>query len=165
MPYQSNHSTQVKPVEQVTGAFRRTLVDGEKMMIIEWTMDPGTAIPLHQHPHEQSGYVISGEMVFFTQGNEHRIRPGMGYLVTGNEPHGARFDVPTVIVDIFSPPRADYRGDVPSSYKVVTEPKAPARRPTAASGKARSGTAAKKPASRKPAAKKATTTTKARRER
>ena len=136
MPYQAKHGRHVTAVEQVKGATRRTLVDGEKMMIIEWTMESGTTIPLHHHPHEQSGYIASGEMIFNVEGQEHHLTPGMGYLVTGHEPHGARFDVPTVVVDIFSPPREDYRGDKPSTYQVVDAAKPAAGKKSAAMAKA-----------------------------
>jgi quercetin dioxygenase-like cupin family protein len=129
MPYQQNASKNVLAVEQVKGAHRRTLVDGERMMIIEWTMEAGAGVPLHQHPHEQCGYVVSGEMIFTAAGKEHSLTPGMGYLVTGNEPHSARFPVPTIVIDIFSPPREDYRGTQPSSYHIVAAP-APKRKPT-----------------------------------
>lgn len=130
MPYQQNAAKNVLAVEQVPGAHRRTLVDGERMMIIEWTMAAGTTVPLHQHPHEQCGYIVSGKMIFTAEGQAHALTPGMGYLVTGNEPHGAHFPVPTVAVDIFSPPRADYRGNQPSAYTLVTAT-VPKRKPAA----------------------------------
>lgn len=159
MAYQENHTQNVKPVEQVKGAHRRTLVDGENMMIIEWTMEPGTEVPLHEHMHEQSGYIISGEMVFQCRGESHRLTPGMGYLVTGHEPHGAYFHEPTVVVDIFSPPREDYRGDKASTYNVVREPakasprKAVTKKPAAKKATARKAPAKKAPAKRAPVRK------------
>ena len=124
--FQAQSSGAAQAVEQVPGAFRRVLADGDRMMVIEWTMNAGVVVPLHNHPHEQSGYVISGEMVFTCDGKENRIMPGMGYAVAGNVPHGARFPVPTVIIDIFSPPREDYRGDKPSTYTLT--PKKPAKK-------------------------------------
>ena len=159
MAYQENHTQNVKPVEQVKGAHRRTLVDGEHMMIIEWTMEPGTEVPLHEHMHEQSGYIVSGEMVFQCRGESHRLTPGMAYLVTGHEPHGAHFHEPTVVVDIFSPPREDYRGDKASTYNVVTEPaaaspsQAVAQKPAARKVAARKSPAKKAPAKKTPARK------------
>ena len=120
MPFQINHSTDVNAVEQVAGAWRRTLADGERMMVIEWTMGAGVTVPMHQHPHEQCGYVVSGEMLFTVEGAERAITAGMGYLVTGNTPHGARFNVPTVIVDVFSPPREDYRNTTSNAPSYMT---------------------------------------------
>ncbi len=115
--FQSNHSADIEPVEQIRGGFRRTLGDGKQMMLIEWTFEPGTLVPQHQHPHEQSGYVVSGEMFFTVEGAERKVPAGMGYLIPSNVPHGARFEQRTVLIDIFSPPREDYRGaTVNSSY-------------------------------------------------
>ena len=130
MTFQKNHGDRVQSVEQVPGAHRHLLVDGDNMMIIEWRMDAGVVVPIHNHPHEQSGYVVSGVMLFTADGAEHVLAPGMGYLVQGHVPHGARFPEPAVIVDIFSPPREDYRGDKPSTYtlKAATKKKTPALR-------------------------------------
>ncbi|MBI1800254.1 MAG: cupin domain-containing protein, partial [Chloroflexi bacterium] len=97
------------------GGFRRTLGDGEKMMIIEWTFEPGALVRMHQHPHEQCGYVISGEMLFTIEGSERRVPAGMGYSIPGGVPHSARCEQACVLVDIFSPPREDYRATMPGA--------------------------------------------------
>ena len=111
MKFQSNHSRDIEPIQQIPHGFRRTLGDGKKMMLIEWTFEPGAVVPLHQHPHEQTGYVVSGEMLFTIEGVERRVPAGMGYLIPGKMPHSARFETPTVLVDIFAPPREDYRAE------------------------------------------------------
>ncbi len=142
--FQSNHGNDVMPVEQVPGAHRHVLADGAQMMILEWRMDAGVSVPLHNHPHEQSGYVISGQMNFTADGKEHVLTPGMGYLVMGTEPHGAHFPIASVVFDIFSPPREDYRSAKASTYTLT------AAKPT------RKGAVAKK----KPVAKKKVATKK-----
>lgn len=109
MGFQANHSKDVEPVEQIKGGFRRTLGDGERVMLIEWTFDVGAVVPLHSHPHEQTGYVVSGEMFFTIEGVERKVPAGMGYLIPSNMPHSARFEQRTVLIDVFSPPREDYR--------------------------------------------------------
>ncbi|MBI5877827.1 MAG: cupin domain-containing protein [Chloroflexi bacterium] len=145
---QANDSRDVAPVEQVPGAFRRVLADGDRMMIIEWTMKAGVVVPVHNHPHEQSGYIVSGEMVFHCDGKDFHLTQGMAYVVSGGTPHAADFPVASVVVDIFSPPREDYRGATASTYKLNGA--AVASKPAARKA------APKKTPARKPAARKST---------
>ncbi len=115
MPFQANYSRDVSPVEHIKGGFRRVLGDGEKMQLVEWTFEPGATVPHHQHPHEQCGYVVSGEMLFTIEGVERKVPAGTGYSIPSNMPHSARFEQATVLVDIFSPPREDYRMSAPGA--------------------------------------------------
>jgi len=165
MKFHSNHTQAVAPVEQIPGGFRRVLADGEKMMVIEWRMNPGVIVPLHAHPHEQSGYVISGEMLFTIDGVEHAVKPGTAYSIPGNTSHSARFEQASVLIDTFSPPREDYRATSAAapSYMLGTmnrsKSKPAAAKKPAATRKAtpapKKPTAARKPApaKKKPAAK------------
>jgi quercetin dioxygenase-like cupin family protein len=161
MKFHSHHTNAVAPVEQIPGGFRRVLADGDEMMLIEWRMNTGVNVPLHAHPHEQSGYVISGEMLFTVDGVERAVTPGTAYSIPGNLPHSARFEQPSVLIDIFSPPREDYRAMSASapSYMLGTmqhsRPAAPAKAKPAAAKKKKPAFM-KKPVTtkKKPAAKK-----------
>jgi quercetin dioxygenase-like cupin family protein len=161
MKFHSNHTNAVAPVEQIPGGFRRVLADGDEMMLIEWRMNTGVNVPLHAHPHEQSGYVISGEVLFTVDGVERAVTPGTAYSIPGNLPHSARFEQPSVLIDIFSPPREDYRAMSASapSYMLGTmqqsRPAAPAKaKPAAAKKKKPAVTKKRVTAKKKPAAKK-----------
>ena len=85
-------------------------ISGEKMMISYVTLAPHAEVPLHNHPHEQVGIILEGEMEF-TIGNETRIcKKGDTYVIPGGVMHGVRvLDKPAVAMDIFSPPREEYR--------------------------------------------------------
>jgi quercetin dioxygenase-like cupin family protein len=96
-------------VEMVPGVFRQVLACGERAMVVQISMNSGAVVPMHTHPHEQSGYIASG--VFrFTIGDETRdLRPGDGYSIPGGVPHGGTaLDENTVAVDTFAPPREEY---------------------------------------------------------
>lgn len=97
------------PVEVLPGLVRRTLADGESVMICEFTFEAGVEVPQHTHPHEQVGYVVSGRIRLTIAGESHELGPGDSYLAPSNVPHGAFTLTPTVVVDAFSPPREDYR--------------------------------------------------------
>jgi quercetin dioxygenase-like cupin family protein len=96
-----------RPLE---GFERRTLATGASMMVVEWTMEAGAAMPTHQHPHEQVGYLLEGDVTMVVDGREYRLAPGDSYIVPPNVAHAGRIHAPSVMIDIFSPPRDDYRG-------------------------------------------------------
>ena len=58
------HRSSATPVEMLPGVVRRTLTEGERMMLIEVTLQQGAVVPLHTHPHEQIGYLASGRLLW-----------------------------------------------------------------------------------------------------
>lgn len=82
---------------------------GENLMLSHVEMDEGAEIPAHQHPHEQGGVVLKGQLEF-TIGDEVRIiSEGQMYLIPPNTPHKAiAVNGPAIAMDVFSPIREDY---------------------------------------------------------
>jgi quercetin dioxygenase-like cupin family protein len=101
--------TEAEPVEMLPGLVRRTLADGEHVMIVEFTFEANVQVPLHTHPNEQAGYVVSGEMHLTVNGESRLYGPGDSYLIPAGVEHGAFSPSPAVVIDAFSPPRQDYR--------------------------------------------------------
>ena len=99
----------VTPVQQLEGLERRTLAVTDQVMIVEFRSQPGVVIPVHQHPQDQVGYVVSGEIEMQIDGVTTLCRPGDSYAIPGGVPHGARFVTACTIIDCFAPPREDYR--------------------------------------------------------
>lgn len=97
------------PVEMLPGLTRRTLVSGPSMMICEFTFAANVEIPIHNHPHEQVGYVARGRVRMTVAGQSYELKAGDSYCAPSNVPHGALTLEPTVIVDTFNPPREDYK--------------------------------------------------------
>ena len=96
------------PVQALPGIIRRTLVHGPKMMICEFTLQAGSDLPIHTHPHEQAGYVVAGRIRLSLNGQTHDLGPGDTYYAASNVPHGAKVLETAVVVDTFCPPREDY---------------------------------------------------------
>ena len=96
-------------VEMVPGLLRRTLVEGKSMMVCECTFDPGVKVPNHSHPHEQVGYVVLGKIHITIDGRSFELKTGDSYCAPSDVPHSALTLEHSVIVDVFSPPREDYR--------------------------------------------------------
>jgi quercetin dioxygenase-like cupin family protein len=79
------------------------------MTVGEVSLDAGTTVPMHSHPHEQITYVIAGRFEF-TIGDESTVlEPGMAAMIPGGAMHGGRTITPCKVIDVFAPARDDYR--------------------------------------------------------
>jgi len=100
----------VTAVEMLPGVVRRTLNAGERTLLAEVSLERGAVVPWHSHPHEQVGYLVSGRLLFELGDDERlELEPGDSWLVPTNVPHQATALGACVAVDIFPPPREDYR--------------------------------------------------------
>ncbi|MBN1579958.1 MAG: cupin domain-containing protein [Anaerolineae bacterium] len=94
--------------ELLPGIMFKTLVHGEKTLLGEFRLAKGAVIPDHSHPHEQTGYLIKGQ-VAFTMGQERTVvEPGECWCIPGNAEHSAEALEDSVIVEVFSPVREEY---------------------------------------------------------
>jgi len=98
----------ISVIEPVRGCRMRTPF-GENLMLSYLEMDPGAEVPLHHHPHEQGGILLSGKLEL-SIGEETRIvEAGAMFLIPADVPHRAvAVDGPAKILDVFSPVREDY---------------------------------------------------------
>lgn len=102
-------SSEVEPVEMLPGALRRTLVCGEKVMMVHFTIGEGAEVPRHSHPHEQVGYVVAGELTMTIGDESYRLKPGDSYYAPSGVEHSATAHSNVIVLDVFSPPREEYR--------------------------------------------------------
>lgn len=101
----------VQPVEMIPGLFRRDLGHTDDLMICEFRAGAGVKLPEHNHPHQQVGYVVSGEIEITIDGVPNACKPGDSYVIPGGVMHSAYFPVESIVIDCFSPPREDYLAD------------------------------------------------------
>jgi quercetin dioxygenase-like cupin family protein len=99
------------PVKELVKGVRLKAIYGEKIMMSFVTLDIGAVVPEHKHPHEQMGYVIKGELAFDIGGEQKICRPGDTYIAPGNVSHSVKVlsAEPAYVLDIFSPPREEYK--------------------------------------------------------
>ena len=90
------------------GIQMKSLVYGDKTHLCEFRLDEGSIIPKHSHPHEQTGYLVSGKIQFVIEGRIFDAEPGDSWSVPGNAPHSANVLQDSVIVEVFSPVREEY---------------------------------------------------------
>jgi quercetin dioxygenase-like cupin family protein len=98
-----------RQIEMATGLHRRTMATTDEAMICEFFLERGASIPPHNHMNDQLGYIIFGRMEFTIGGEVRVLQPGDSYAVPGGVVHSARALVDSLVIDAFSPPRADYR--------------------------------------------------------
>ena len=97
-----------KHTEIVKGVHLKTMVYGESTLMTEVKMEKGAVIPPHQHPHEQTGYLVSGHMDFLVNGAHIIAKPGDSWNIAGDVEHGATALEESLVVEVFSPVREDY---------------------------------------------------------
>jgi quercetin dioxygenase-like cupin family protein len=90
------------------GIDRKTLVYGERTLSTEFRMKAGSALPMHKHPYEQTGYLVSGRMRLTIDGDPFDATAGASWCIPCDVVHGAEILEDTVAIEIFSPVRADY---------------------------------------------------------
>jgi quercetin dioxygenase-like cupin family protein len=83
---------------------------GEKIMVSFVDFAPNSSVPKHSHPHEQMGIVLKGEIEFVIDTEHKTLKEGGTYLIPSNVEHSARSSGEEALaLDIFSPPREDYK--------------------------------------------------------
>ncbi len=95
--------------ELAPGVHLRTMW-GEKVMLSIVEIAANSEVPMHSHPHEQAGMVLEGEFDFAIGGVTSRVKKGDTYIIPGGVEHAVYAgDAPAIALDIFSPPREDYK--------------------------------------------------------
>ncbi|MFZ5633845.1 MAG: cupin domain-containing protein [Bacillota bacterium] len=92
----------------VDGVKRKTLVFGEKTLMSEFLLEKGKILPLHKHPHEQTGYLVAGKILLVVAGEEYEVEPGDSWSIPGDVEHWAKIIEDSVAVEVFAPVRQDY---------------------------------------------------------
>ncbi len=94
--------------EIAPGIRMKTLAWGERTLMASFHLDQGAHLPLHSHPHEQTGYLVSGRLRL-TIGKEAReLGPGDGWVIPGGVDHQADALEATTALEVFSPVREEY---------------------------------------------------------
>ena len=97
---------QRKLAEGVTAS----IFPGENVMLSVVRVEPNAAGSVHSHPEEQWGVLLEGRCTRIQGGEEVEAVAGEFWHTPGGVPHGVRTGAEgAVILDIFSPPRAEYR--------------------------------------------------------
>jgi quercetin dioxygenase-like cupin family protein len=97
-----------KQTEAVKGIHIKATVYGTRTLLTEVRLEKGAVIPPHRHPHEQTGYLVSGHMDFLVDGSHYIANPGDSWNIPADVEHGASAVEESLVVEVFSPVREDY---------------------------------------------------------
>jgi quercetin dioxygenase-like cupin family protein len=94
--------------KQFLGVDFEILAIGHKSMVTKMLFKRTDNPPLHKHPNEQNGYVISGHYKLLIGDKEYSIKSGDSYSIPANIDHSIIIIEPGEIIDVFTPIRQDY---------------------------------------------------------
>jgi quercetin dioxygenase-like cupin family protein len=99
------------PKEMLNPLLGRRLISTERMMLAHVYMEEGCIVPKHSHENEQLTYILEGTLRFWLGDDEAAVidvAAGEVLHLPSWLPHKAQALVPTLDMDIFCPPRADW---------------------------------------------------------
>jgi quercetin dioxygenase-like cupin family protein len=97
------------------GIRMKTICYGARTLMTEFLLERASTLPVHSHPYEQTGYLVTGHLRLRIGGAEHDVSPGDSWCIPSGAEHGAQILEDSVAVEVFSPVREDY---LPQDRKV-----------------------------------------------
>ena len=85
------------------------MVHSNNMTLAFWEVEEGARVPEHAHVHEQIMHVMEGDFEFTVGGVTKMYRPGDIVVIGSNVPHSGTALTPCRLMDVFSPPREEYK--------------------------------------------------------
>lgn len=102
------HASDDGYVDVLAGIRRKTLAHGGSTLLAEFRLEAGAVLPVHDHPQEQTGYLVAGRLRLTIGGETRVMSPGDAWSIPGGTPHGGVAEEDAVAVEVFSPVRAEY---------------------------------------------------------
>lgn len=97
------------PWEVVGEGLQRQIMgyDGQ-LMLVKVKFDKGAIGYVHEHFHSQTTYVVSGKFEVMINGEKKILEGGDGFYIEPDAPHGAVCLESGILIDVFSPMRAEF---------------------------------------------------------
>jgi quercetin dioxygenase-like cupin family protein len=90
------------------GVERQNLAHGERTHLLKFRLHKDTVVPMHDHPHEQTGYLLEGKMIMTIKDEECPLESGDSWSLRGGVPHGVKVLEECLVLEVFSPVRREY---------------------------------------------------------
>ena len=95
---------------ELTKGVTTRIFSGDQAMLSVVRIDPNARGMLHSHPEEQWGYVIEGSAIRIQDGEHIQVEKGSFWRTPGNVEHSVIAGTEgCVILDVFAPPREEYK--------------------------------------------------------
>ena len=101
-----SNQKQLKPL--IDGVFMKPMAYEEKSLLCEFLLKEGHKLPAHDHPYEQTGYLISGKLKFRIGEVWHEVAPGDSWCVPENVEHEVHVLEDSTVIEVFIPVREEY---------------------------------------------------------
>jgi quercetin dioxygenase-like cupin family protein len=99
----------VHPITMSKGVYRKTLINNNELMMCHFTFEQNAEVPLHNHEAHQIGHILRGKIKFLTETGEFVVKTGDSYVFDAYEQHGAVCLESAEVIEVFSPPRSEYK--------------------------------------------------------
>lgn len=96
-------------IEMRPGVHRRTMSITDEVMICEFFLEREATVSPHQHMNDQAGYVVYGSVEVTIGDFTQVLERGDSYAIPGGIVHSVKAIIDSLLIDVFSPPRDDYR--------------------------------------------------------
>ncbi len=90
------------------GIERKVLAYCDEVMSVQNDFEKGAVGVMHNHPHTQIVYVLSGVFEFTISGVTNIVKKGDTMMIEPNEMHGGTCIEKGSLLDIFTPKRDDF---------------------------------------------------------
>jgi quercetin dioxygenase-like cupin family protein len=99
------------PAQQIWERIVARSVHGERLTLAVVELEPGAIAAAHSHANEQLGIVLRGTMDFRVGEERSQLGPGGTWRIPSGVEHEATAGPEgAVVIDVFSPVRADWGG-------------------------------------------------------
>ena len=96
------------PAEDLTPGMRRRYVSQDGMTLARFELKKGSVVGQHSHVNLQVTNVLEGVLRFHMEGKKILVHAGETLFIPSNVPHEVFVDEDALVLDIFTPERADW---------------------------------------------------------
>ncbi|MGB4960967.1 MAG: cupin domain-containing protein [Saprospiraceae bacterium] len=96
-------------VKELLSGFDAQLIHTEQMTLGYFDIKAGSILPEQSHVHEQVSNILEGQFEMVIDGNAEVLTKGMVAVIPSMVRHGGRALTDCKILDVFCPPREDYK--------------------------------------------------------
>jgi quercetin dioxygenase-like cupin family protein len=97
------------PERELAKGFHARMVHTGTMTVAHWRVEKGAVLPMHSHPHEMIVNLLEGELEITVGEEKTVLRAGGVAVIPGGVPHGVTARTACRILDVWHPPREDYK--------------------------------------------------------
>lgn len=98
------------PPQRVWDGIAGRALHGTNLTLGLIELEPDAVLPEHHHVNEQLGVVVSGSIEMTIGGESRTLGPGETWTIAPDVPHSGRVGAQgAIVIDVFSPPREDWR--------------------------------------------------------